>query len=323
MKRVYFVVTILLFTSHIWSQIYVGGCESNKQAQNCNTIDNVYIDVNGDILADWSIGGPGGQVQNSSLQVVSVWVQTNATGPWIEQDLTGVSICVEDIKEAGGTANNASGTWVLPGNYNAIDAVYIYYDAWTNPFCDGSCCGWDSGSTPNAVLPVTYSSFTAKNMGHILIEWTTEQEVNNELFIIERSNGEKPFSEIGKIEGSGNNSRTSKYSFIDSSPLNGINYYRIKQYDYDGNYSLTKVISVKHEITFTKSFTFNNTSKEFTISGDLEGEFVIFGIDGRPILHQAITRRNRSIQVDHAITGIYIAKLYTTSATYSEKIFID
>jgi len=49
------------------------------------------------------------------------------------------------------------------------------------------------------------------------------------------------------VQGSGNSITTQNYSFIDENPLNGINYYRLKQIDYDGKFTYSNIVALKSQ----------------------------------------------------------------------------
>ena len=91
-------------------------------------------------------------------------------------------------------------------------------------------------------LPIELGYFTAQIINKsIKLEWATYSETNNKEFVIERSNDGLNFNSIGLIEGKGNSNNTELYFLIDEKPLS-INYYRIKQIDYDGNYSYSAIV---------------------------------------------------------------------------------
>lgn len=94
---------------------------------------------------------------------------------------------------------------------------------------DGSSC--DSFS----VLPVELISFQAITKSKsIELKWATASELNNDRFEVERSLDGKSFEVIGVVSGSGTVSHRIDYTFLDSNPEVGANYYRLKQYDFDG-----------------------------------------------------------------------------------------
>ncbi len=98
------------------------------------------------------------------------------------------------------------------------------------------------------ILPVEigYFNVAVENNKHARLDWMTYSEINNHLFEIERSADAKSWETIGKIMGSGNSSSQKYYQFFDRAPLNGINYYRLKQIDFDGrqSYSLIRFIKL-------------------------------------------------------------------------------
>jgi len=94
-------------------------------------------------------------------------------------------------------------------------------------------------------LPVELLSFTAqKKSKGVLLEWETATEVNNAFFQVERSLNGKEFDVISKVEGVGNSDITQSYQLLDENPGSGINYYRLKQVDFDGAFEYHPIVSV-------------------------------------------------------------------------------
>jgi hypothetical protein len=94
-------------------------------------------------------------------------------------------------------------------------------------------------------LPIKLFSFTAiKSHSNVEIEWITSSEINNDYFTIERSNNGSEWEAINKIKGAGNSNTTLKYFDIDKQPLSGISYYRLKQTDFNGDYSYSEITMV-------------------------------------------------------------------------------
>lgn len=96
------------------------------------------------------------------------------------------------------------------------------------------------------IVPVELTSFKAEvTNGNVILTWVTATEINNSGFEIERSIDNNQFEKIGFIEGQGTTSEYHSYSFIDKSISNGTFYYRLKQIDYDGTTSYSKVLEVE------------------------------------------------------------------------------
>lgn len=97
-------------------------------------------------------------------------------------------------------------------------------------------------------LPIELSEFTARNMeSGIQLDWITLSETNNEFFTVERSRNGIDFIPIGKIDGAGNSFLEEHYSWFDHSPNPGLNYYRIKQTDFDGKSSHSPMRAIEFE----------------------------------------------------------------------------
>lgn len=95
------------------------------------------------------------------------------------------------------------------------------------------------------VLPVQLLTFTGEKSGQtVLLSWKTAQEQHNDHFEIERSADGNNFTTIGTLTGAGNTNAITSYSFSDTDPLAGINYYRLKQVDIDGRFEYSRFISV-------------------------------------------------------------------------------
>ncbi|WP_205504195.1 T9SS type A sorting domain-containing protein [Rufibacter psychrotolerans] len=134
-------------------------------------------------------------------------------------------------------------------------------------------------TTPSAIgtptpgpnpLPVTLTAFDAKKVADgAQLNWITASEIDNERFVVERSQDGKSFAPIGEVKGAGNSNTLLKYSFLDRAPRHGANYYRLTQYDYDGVSETSKVVYVNVRVVPSDKASLkaypNPTSEELTI----------------------------------------------------------
>lgn len=129
------------------------------------------------------------------------------------------------------------------------------WNSGTNGSSNGSVIALNSGSlpttgtlyrfTPNLTLPIELLSFDGKLKNNkVELTWSTASEINNDLFVLERSSDAIKFTAIGKVGGGGNSTVKLDYSFIDQEPLNGVSYYRLRQVDYDGSYTFSNIIVI-------------------------------------------------------------------------------
>ena len=97
------------------------------------------------------------------------------------------------------------------------------------------------------ITPVTFLGLNAHQQGNgIAIDWKTSQELNSDYFEVQRSaDGNHAWSPIAKIPAAGNSQVIKEYSSFDVSPFSGANYYRLKQFDKDGKFEYSKIVSVR------------------------------------------------------------------------------
>jgi hypothetical protein len=109
---------------------------------------------------------------------------------------------------------------------------------------------FDNFKLQATIVPVSMVSFTAnadKNSSRL--NWRTASEVNNDYFQIERSGDGVNYAVLDKIksQNKGNSQTEQAYVFYDNTPLQGINYYRLTQFDWDGKFQVFGVRTVKFE----------------------------------------------------------------------------
>ena len=154
------------------------------------------------------------------------------------------------------------GTGTLPNNYTGEgeaslinpDDVNITWNGnyWKVRFLVYGFGGFYIHSTLNErPLPVNYISFSGSRKSDANeLKWSTAQEQNNSGFEIQRSVDGKRFETIGFVKSlaiAGNSQTELKYSFIDFTPGNTTQYYRLKQIDIDGKFSFSSIIPIKGE----------------------------------------------------------------------------
>lgn len=135
------------------------------------------------------------------------------------------------------------------GETHAIDCSSPAIDAGgSNPvldqrelprICDPDIGAFEYQTACNcAPLPVELVYFTAESMeNRIRLEWLTSSELNNDYFLIERSQDGLEWTFVTKVNGAGTTQEEQVYEAFDDQPYTGISYYRLIQFDMDGQKS--------------------------------------------------------------------------------------
>ena len=180
-----------------------------------------------------------------------------------------------------------------------------------------------------ASLPVNLVYFKARlNSGNIKLEWATAQEESNEKYIVERSSDSYTWSTVAEQKGAGNSSTRLNYSAIDLLPLPGINYYRLKQVDFDGTVTYSKVVAVnkldsqEHQLTLhpNPAQGFANINLPY---GEELTSVALISSSGKTII-PSFSQNNRTLILDLSAlgSGLYNVKVETKQKVYSEKLMI-
>ncbi|MCF0061840.1 T9SS type A sorting domain-containing protein [Dyadobacter chenwenxiniae] len=171
----------------------------------------------------------------------------------------------------------------------------------------------------NGTLPVTLVSFKGETQnGHSKLTWETSSETNNKGFEIERSIDGRNFKRIGYVEGNGTTSNENKsYRFIDSEPLHGKNYYRLKQLDWDGKFDHSSIIFVQHPIQETSKLYPNPVTNILLVNTlDFKGQILIIDLMGRVVDKVNATTNETSLNVSNLSPGLYLCRFGNTTQQF-------
>ncbi|NRA12296.1 MAG: T9SS type A sorting domain-containing protein [Crocinitomicaceae bacterium] len=134
-----------------------------------------------------------------------------------------------------GASTCAGATYIMPkdldgdGDLDAIVSAGMDDDvSWFNPI----------------VLPVEGLKFQGEKQDRTIdLYWKTETEINNDYFDVQRSIDGINFESIGVVKGSGNTQDKQYYDLTDENPVIGLNYYRLQQFDFDGEFEYSNTIA--------------------------------------------------------------------------------
>ncbi len=187
-----------------------------------------------------------------------------------------------------------------------------YYRVLINiPGTTGGDSGWSAvkSVTTMSVLPISLTNFDVeKTSNGALLNWKTASETNNKYFELERSIDGKLFTSIGTVDGAGNSFFSLSYTFIDKAPASGLNYYRLKQVDFDGNSTTFSPLVLDYKLTENSSFVYPNPA-ENTLNlnlGSIGGKITIRIVSISGIVVKQLTYNNEPLNISNLSPGTFM-----------------
>jgi len=175
---------------------------------------------------------------------------------------------------------------------------------------------------PVCVLSIELKSFeVTKKANGVLLEWKSASIGNRNGFYIERSDDGINFATIGFVDGS---TSTTQFSFLDKKPLQGVNYYRLRQNDLDGKLDYSEIKSINLQEYAIEVYP-NPNSGAFTVSWgvkNLSAKVLLYNALGSLVLEYSSEGNTSSTEVNiqHLAPGLYTALVYTNGLVHTIKM---
>lgn len=241
------------------------------------------------------------------------------------------------------------------GLTNSATAQHINLDAagnviWSNggsqervvAFSPASGANSFTTSSPNGLVinvlnpvPVELTSFVANTVNSdVILEWTTATETNNSGFAVERSasTNNENFVEIAFVQGKGNSTEITNYSFTDRNLNAGKYSYRLRQVDFDGTVAYSAVIQSEifgvSEFELSQNYPnpFNPSTKiSFSIPVDGNVNLTVYSMNGELITtlvneFRVQGRYTEEFNASQLASGVYVYRLEAGGAVLVKKM---
>lgn len=233
--------------------------------------------------------------------------------------------------------NGASTVWTQEAVTSIGNVVTVMFDyrSSDNTFVAATHGRGSFSTVIDPALPVELLAFNSQVSGsNVLLNWSTGFEINNSGFEVQRKTGNADWSNIGYVNGSGNSNVQINYSFRDNNLQSGKYKYRLKQFDYNGNfeyYNLASevVVGLPNSFVLKQNYPnpFNPSTKiEFNLPANGNVILKIYDISGkevsRLINNEFRNAGNYSIDFNASFlsSGVYFYKLEAGSFTGIKKM---
>lgn len=206
----------------------------------------------------------------------------------------------------------------------SITAPGIYTVTVTN---SGGCSSSIAITITSSPLPVELVNFTVtENNNAVFLEWTTASEINNNYFTLEKTTDGNSWQELKKISGAGNSNTLKNYSVRDTQPFAGINYYRLKQTDFDGTFSYFKTVSVNFREQGSLSvFIYPNPAAEtLSVCASEAASCQLLNVKGQSIgsILNFSSNNIQRVDISGLADGIYLLRIFNDNNSTAKKIIV-
>lgn len=183
-------------------------------------------------------------------------------------------------------------------------------------------------SIPLSVQVVDVKAYMEQNNN--IVEWSTLNEEHNHFFQIERSADGSRFEEIGQANSkslNGNSSTPLNYSFTDQHPWSGHNYYRLVQYDLNGQ---SRVVSSVYDVYRNDPIAIqvfpNPAEDKLTVITPVEWNpssmIQIIDIMGRMVYSTPLISNHQLMDVTSIPKGVYTVRVQSNKELKSTFRFV-
>lgn len=181
------------------------------------------------------------------------------------------------------------------------------------------------GST-SGPLPVSLVSFDVRKneTNQVSLEWSTTQETNSDYFEIQHSADGIRWQDLAHISSQKQSQTLHRYNYTHASPVNGLNYYRLKMVDQDRSFDYSRIRSISIGIDTNPVTVFPNPVSErlfIRLDREMVSEIKIINPAGA-MIYNTTTLPDAGIDLTGLSTGIYFVKIKTAGSVLTKKIVV-
>lgn len=171
-------------------------------------------------------------------------------------------------------------------------------------------------------LPVTWLNFTANRQNkNIILNWSTVTEQNSKDFIIQHSLNGSDWNNIGTVIAAGNSNTEKQYSFTDTDPNNGQNFYRLQQRDINNSGRYSKVVFIDLSIKTSKVRLFPNpvVGRSTSISLEEAATVIVYNTTGSKLLEKKFPAGTNSFDLSSLAPGTFFLRVKDETISFVVK----
>lgn len=224
--------------------------------------------------------------------------------------------------------NELDDEWTVVASASSISGDQLTFSSISTLDTDGFIT-LGSVSHAESPLPVKLLEFNARaEADSVRLFWSTADETDNAFFAVQRSANGFDFEDIVFQTGYGNSQTVKHYEVADRDPLNGVNYYRLRQVDFNGFESFSEIERVTFEKKEFDVLTIypNPASRYLRVKGgrlNKEGRLLLRNGQGMTVLARSLDANNSmEIDVSGLKEGMYFLEARWPGKIETHKVLI-
>ncbi len=291
---------------------------------NANNVINVSLsklDVKGTFSAATNISTTGGDYFTFTYNTVTKTL--TGTQKAIIPGLSGETVTFKNLLVSGASD--------ISNPQNGLNVNVVFLRTYNSELGNDNTKAF-TYTAAGGPLPIRLLNFSgAKQANAVQLTWQTSSEQNSKYFDAEFSEDGNKWNSIGKVAAAGTSNTQKNYGLVHTSPVDGANYYRLKQYDKDGNFYYSSIAVVNFKISgininsvYPNPFT---TEIKIDVSSDRHETVQVLLSDntGRTYKTQSFTIQNgvNHISINDLgklSAGMYVLQIKTTYAVLKFKL---
>lgn len=173
-------------------------------------------------------------------------------------------------------------------------------------------------------LPVELTTFQGEILpkGTSMLKWETATETENDYFDLEYSIDGETFFFLSRIEGGGNTTTNTQYAFEHENVRSEMNYYRLKQVDFDGTSTYSSVIVLRYEFTGGESLVYPNPARDVIVYVGAEATLTVYDAYGKQIQQFQAQTGAETVDIRELRPGTYVLEIINADDSREIKRFI-
>ena len=170
-----------------------------------------------------------------------------------------------------------------------------------------------------STLPISWLDFTAAKKGNgIQLDWRTAMEQHTKQFTVQQSINGTEWTTLGYVNAAGNSHVIQHYTFFQSSPFAGANYYRLVQVDIDGKENFSRIIRIDFLETSHQLSVYPNPVRGGSLIVNLNKATTIqvINISGSIVLQKNMKANGDVLPLENLPKGVYRIKAGSENTSF-------